>query len=100
MKVIFNKLGTYTSTRTRIIEVPSEYGGVMRTTIKGTDIFKVTNPSPDSFGLSMTGSTRMTSNAPAENVPLPGTHTYDSTIKVVDENTFDDNGIVFRRARF
>ncbi len=98
MEVVFNKLGTYTSTQ--VIEVPDGFGGVMRTTTKGSGTFKVTNPSPEAFGLSMTGSTNMTSNAPAGNLPMPGTFNYDSTVKVVDENTFDDNGLIFRRARF
>lgn len=98
MEVIYNRVGTYTSTQ--IIEVSDGMGGVLRTTNKGRGTFKITNPSPEGFHLSMIGTTLMTSNGPGGNVPLPGNFNYDSTLRVVDENTLNDNGLIFRRVNY
>ncbi|MFN3209536.1 MAG: DUF4339 domain-containing protein [Roseovarius sp.] len=97
LRMTFNKLGTFDLLQR--FDVPTSAGMFSaKTTGKGT--FEVTRPTAESFDLELSGTSETTSNHPQGSVPEIGNIFRRVTIRVIDDNTIDDNGTILRRANY
>lgn len=97
LRMTFNKLGSFDLLQR--FDVPTS-GGMFSAKTTGKGSFEVTKPTPQSFDLELSGTSETTSNHPQGSVPEIGNIFRRVTIKVIDENTIDDNGTILRRSNF